>query len=219
VTARALVVDWGGVLTPSVGVALAAWARSEGLDPQVLRLAFTRMLGPDATGTLADPIQLLERGEADPAHVERVLADHLRVMTGSPVQADGMFARMFAFFTHASDMTALVWRAHEAGIATALLSNSWGDHYPETLWDGTFDVVVLSGQVGLRKPDPAIFLLTCDRLGVAPQDCVFVDDLAHNVAAAVQVGMVGVLHTDYATTEAELCVLLGHDVSSAGGVG
>ncbi len=217
-TARALVVDWGGVLTPSVGEVLSAWAAAEGLDPQALRQAFERLLGPRETRTHADPIHLLERGEVDPAQVEQVLAEHLRDTTGSPVRAEGMFARMFTFFTHAPDMTALVWRAHEAGIATALLSNSWGDHYPDSLWDGTFDVVVLSGQVGLRKPDPAIFLLTCERLGVEPGDCVFVDDLAHNVAAAVEVGMVGVLHTDYATTEAQLCVLLGHDVSAESGV-
>jgi epoxide hydrolase-like predicted phosphatase len=218
VTARALVVDWGGVLTPSVGEALAAWARSEGLEPQALQQAFRLLLGPGSTGTLADPIQLLERGEVDPSHVEDLLAEHLRSTTGSPVRAQGMFARMFAFFTHAPDMTALVWRAHEAGITTALLSNSWGDHYPESLWDGTFDVVVLSGQVGMRKPDPAIFLHTADLLGVAPSDCVFVDDLPHNVEAAVQVGMTGVVHTDYARTEAELCVLLGRDVSAEGGV-
>jgi epoxide hydrolase-like predicted phosphatase len=208
----ALVVDWGGVLTTGVPEALAAWARSEDLDVDTLRAAFGRWLGPQADMELANPIHLLERGELAPAEVEQMLAPLLRTTSGTPVPGAGLLSRMFAHFTHAPAMTALVWRARQAGIATALLSNSWGDHYPEHLWDGTFDQVVISGRVGMRKPDPEIFLHTADLLGVPPTACVFVDDVAHNVAAAVAVGMVGVLHTDYPTTAGELSVLFGRDL-------
>jgi epoxide hydrolase-like predicted phosphatase len=217
VTLRALVVDWGGVLTPSVGEALAAWGRSEGLEPELLRDAFGRLLGPSDAGS--DTIHLLERGEIDPAEVEGVLALHLEAVTGTPVRRDGMLARMFSHFTHAPDMTALVRRAHDAGIATALLSNSWGDHYPEQLWDGTFDVVVLSGQVGMRKPDPAIFHHTTQLLGLDARTCVFVDDLPHNVAAAARVGMVGVLHESYEATAEQLSSLFGRDLRGSPHVG
>jgi putative hydrolase of the HAD superfamily len=217
VTVRALVVDWGGVLTPSVGDALAAWGRSEGLDPALLRDAFGQLLGPTDAGS--DTIHLLERGEVDPAEVEGALAVHLQALTGAPVRRDGMLARMFTHFTHATDMTALVRRAHDAGIATALLSNSWGDHYPEQLWDGTFDVVVLSGQVGMRKPDPAIYHHTAQLLDLPPEACVFVDDLPHNVAAAVDVGMVGVLHETYEATAERLSTLFGRDLRAAPSVG
>jgi epoxide hydrolase-like predicted phosphatase len=217
VTLNALVVDWGGVLTPSIAEALAAWGRSEGLEPQLLREAFGRLLGPSEAG--AETIHLLERGEAEPGQVEAALALHLEEVTGAPVRRDGMLARMFAHFTHASDMTGLVRRAHDGGIATALLSNSWGDHYPEELWDGTFDVVVLSGQVGMRKPDPAIFHHTTELLGVAPQACVFVDDLPHNVAAAVEVGMVGVLHETYEATAQRLSALFDRDLRGSPHVG
>ncbi len=216
-TLRALVVDWGGVLTLSVGDALAAWGRSEGLEPQLLREAFGRLLGPSEAG--ADTIHLLERGEADPAEVEAALAVHLEEVTGEPVRRDGMLGRMFAHFTHATDMTGLVRRAHDAGIATALLSNSWGDHYPAELWDGTFDVVVLSGEVGMRKPDPTIFHHTTELLGLPAQACVFVDDLPHNVAAAVEVGMVGVLHENYEATAQRLSELFARDLHGAPHVG
>jgi len=102
------------------------------------------------------------------------------------------------------DMVGLIRRARASGLRTALLSNSWGDHYPDELWDGLFDQVVISGRVGLRKPDAEIFLHTAALLGLPPQDCVMVDDLARNVHGAVAVGMVGVLHRDYRQTLTEL---------------
>ena len=105
------------------------------------------------------------------------------------------------------DMLGLVRRARAAGVRTALLSNSWGDHYPEELWDGLFDAVVISGRVGMRKPDERIFRHAAGLLHLEPAECVMVDDLPHNVAGAVAAGMVGVLHTSYGATLAELEVL------------
>jgi putative hydrolase of the HAD superfamily len=82
-----------------------------------------------------------------------------------------------------------------------------------------FDTIVISGEVGMRKPEPRIYRHTCADLGLTPAECVFVDDLVHNVAAAVDVGMVGVHHTSYATTEAELSVLFDRDLSGHPDVG
>ena len=120
---------------------------------------------------------------------------------------------MFDEFEHAHDMNALVRRAREAGISTALLSNSWGDFYPRDLWEGMFDVVVISGEVGMRKPEPEIFHLTLEQMGREPADCVFVDDLAHNIAAAADLGITGVRHIDYERILAELQVLFDADLS------
>jgi epoxide hydrolase-like predicted phosphatase len=99
-----------------------------------------------------------------------------------------------------------------AGVRTALCSNSWGtDGYPRDDFGELFDVVVISGEVGLRKPDPAIYQLTAERLGLPPGECVFVDDLAANVRGAAASGMCGIHHTDTATTLTELTVLFeGH---------
>jgi len=69
--------------------------------------------------------------------------------------------------------------------------------------------VVISGEVGLRKPDPAIYALAAERLGLSAEEIVFVDDLGPNVRAAVAVGMVGVRHVEVGATVAELEVLLG----------
>jgi HAD superfamily hydrolase (TIGR01509 family) len=60
--------------------------------------------------------------------------------------------------------------------------------------DELFDAVVISGEVGLHKPQPAIFLLGAERIGVEPADCVFVDDLRENCAGAEAVGMTAILH-------------------------
>lgn len=209
-----LVVDWGGVLTCDVGEAVALWARTEQLDLTTVRSAFRRWLGPAETQReLVNPVHLLERGELETAQFEAYLARELTPADGHPIDPAGLLARMFSFFTHAPAMDALVWRAREAGIATALLSNSWGNSYPAHVWEGMFDVVVISGEVGMRKPEPGIYHHTCERLGLAPQRCVFVDDLPHNVAAAVETGMVGVHHTSYEQTASQLSALFGQDLT------
>ena len=97
-----------------------------------------------------------------------------------------------------------------AGFSTALLSNSWGcDEYPRADFPGLFDTVVLSGEVGMRKPEKEIFLHAAETLGLAPAECVFIDDMEANVAAAQACGMTGVLHTETATTARALQDLLG----------
>jgi HAD superfamily hydrolase (TIGR01509 family) len=118
-----------------------------------------------------------------------------------------MVERMFARFEHAHDMRGLVHRAHAGGLRTALLSNSWGNSYPREGWAEMFDAVVISGEVGMRKPEERIYRHTAELLDLQPAECVFVDDLPINVAAAAAVGMVGVHHTDYDRTAGELEIL------------
>ncbi|MGC0364896.1 FMN phosphatase YigB (HAD superfamily) [Rhodococcus sp. 27YEA15] len=122
-------------------------------------------------------------------------------------------------------MSSLVRRARCAGVATGIVSNDPGGRdagLVRDLGDGVLvDDVVLSGDVGMAKPDPDIYLLAATRLGVRPQDCVFVDDLIGNVAGAVAVGMIGVLHEDTETTIDEVSILLDLDEgpSTAGTAG
>jgi HAD superfamily hydrolase (TIGR01509 family) len=116
---------------------------------------------------------------------------------------------MFDQFEHAPAMSALVLRARRAGLRTGLLSNSWGNEYPREGWDEMFDAIVISGEVGMRKPEPEIFGHVLDLLGVSAADTVFVDDLAHNVEAAESLGLVGVHHTSYEGTATRLESLFG----------
>ncbi|MCI2422157.1 HAD-IA family hydrolase [Saccharopolyspora sp. K220] len=96
--------------------------------------------------------------------------------------------------------------ARRSGINTALVSNADALGDPEVM--GLFDTVVLSGAVGVAKPNAGIYLLTARRLGLEPRQCVFVDDLHRNVVGAVAAGMVGVHHRDVASTVTELVALL-----------
>jgi len=104
-------------------------------------------------------------------------------------------------------MLAAVGIARKHGLRTALLSNA--DRLGDDDVADLFDIVVLSGQVGFGKPDVRIYLLTAERLGLTPEQCVFVDDMVSNVRGAARAGMVGVHHRDVATTLAELNALFG----------
>ena len=210
---RGLVVDWGGVLTAGIGPSVRRWADRYGVDISAYFKAIGSWIGPEAElEAMVNPIHALERGEMEVPHFEELLAKELTRHTGVEHDATDLLQRMFEEFEHEHDMNALVRRARESGIRTALLSNSWGDFYPRDLWEGMFDVVVISGEVGMRKPEAGIFALTLDQLGLPAAECVFVDDLRHNIEAAVDLGMVGVLHQSYDQTLAELEALFGRDL-------
>ncbi len=209
-----LIIDWGGVLTTDINSSVRRWAERHAVDLSTYIDIMRTWLGPEGEReAMLNPIHALERGEIEVPHFEEVLAGELSRRTGMPVLAEGLLARMFDEFEHAHDMNALVRRARESGIRTALLSNSWGDFYPRDLWDGMFDVVVISGEVGMRKPDPAIFHLTLERMQMQAAECVFVDDLPHNITAAVDLGITGVRHVTYEETLTELEALFGVDLA------
>ncbi|MGH3386201.1 MAG: HAD family hydrolase [Nocardioidaceae bacterium] len=215
-----MVVDWGGVLTERLDLATLRWAEQEGIDVVAYLGAMRSWLDPAQSGTQRsdpqqpNPVHALERGELSQPEFERMLAERAAAH-GIHVVGEGLLQRMFATFDDAPAMSALVVRARAAGLRTALLSNSWGNDYQRDGWDDMFDEVVISGEVGLRKPELAIFTLVCRRLGVAPAECVFVDDQAHNVEAAAALGMTGVLHTSYDESAARLEALF--EVRLSGG--
>jgi putative hydrolase of the HAD superfamily len=196
---RALIVDFGGVLTTSIWPAFDAFCRAEGLPAGAVRELFKR--NPDALADLRE----LETGECEPSEFERRFAARLGV-----VRAEGLIDRLFAGLEPDERMADAVRAARAAGIATGLISNSWGTSiYDAKALDGLFDAQVISGAVGLHKPQPEIYLLACARLGVEPPEAVFVDDLRENCAGAEAVGMTAVLHRDTTRTLERLEGLLG----------
>ena len=211
---RGLIVDWGGVLTEQLDLASTGWAEAEGIDYQHYLDVLTAWIGPAyRLETRANPVHALERGEMTVPDFEHRLAAELRRYSRTEIRADGLLDRMFAHFERAHAMNALVHRAHADGLRTALLSNSWGNAYPRDGWQDMFDVVVISGEVGLRKPEPEIYELTCDRLGLQPTECVFVDDIPDNVEGARAVGITAIQHFSYEQTAAELERLFGRSLA------
>ncbi|MEV6273275.1 HAD family phosphatase [Kribbella sp. NPDC051936] len=210
---RGLLVDWGGVLTSGLEPALRRWAELDGFDFDSYLAAVMKWLPSESVTAELNPVHALERGQLAVPDFERKLASMLVRHDGTPVPAEGLIERMFAHFEHQPAMSALVRRANERGIRTALLSNSWGNTYPRDTWDGMFDDIVISGEVGLRKPEPEIFRLAAGRLGLEPAECVFVDDLQLNVDGALAVGMTAILHTEYDETRRALETLFGADLT------
>ena len=209
---RGLLVDYGGVLTNPLSEIMGGWLRADGIDPGRFAELNRRWLGPDAG---PNPIHDLETGRIDAAEFERRVADELledRGGTGDRAEAfrtAGLLTRMFSGMRVVPSMLDVVRAARAAGIRTGLLSNSWGLEYEREGWDMLFDAVVISGEVGMRKPEPAIYALAADRLALPPDQIVFVDDLSTNVRAAVQAGMIGVRHVEVEATVTELEILLG----------
>lgn len=207
---RALVVDWGGVLTEPLEGAIRAWAEVDGVNFDHYVGVMHEWLGSQQGALAADnPVAALERGEIEVPHFQEQLAARLTQVAGREVDPTGLLQRMFDRFEHAPAMSALVLRAKQAGLSTGLLSNSWGNEYPREGWDQMFDAVVISGEVGMRKPEPEIYLHVLRLLGVRPAETVFVDDLRLNVEAAEALGLVAVHHTSYDRTSTALERLFG----------
>jgi epoxide hydrolase-like predicted phosphatase len=207
---KGLIVDYGGVLTSALEHTMSAWAEADDIVIEDFSTAMKDWLGTSyGTEAKVNPIHALERGEIEIPHFEEQLAKRLRTRSGRPVEPEGLLTRMFAGFEHQPVMFEALRKARAAGIKTALLSNSWGMDYPRHGWDELFDATVISGEVGMRKPEPEIFVHTCGLLHLTPQQCVFVDDLKPNIRGAVEVGMVGVHHVDPEQTVTELEELFG----------
>jgi epoxide hydrolase-like predicted phosphatase len=199
---QGLIVDWGGVLTMPIHTAIGSWLKVTGVDRDHYGAVVNRWVAPP-DGEVS-PVHRLERGEIGVEEFEQLLSAAL-AQEGSPVEAQGLIGQMFADLAIYEDsMTSLVLRAHAAGVRTALLSNSWGNEYDRSDWHEMFDTVVISGEVGMRKPEREIFELALDRIGLPASECVFVDDVPHNIDAAVEAGLVGIVHRSFEETASEL---------------
>lgn len=194
---RGLLVDWGGVLTTNLLQCFNEFCTREGLEPQALAQALAA--DPEARRLLVD----FECGRTEERDFETALAAKL----GVPDQ--GLGDRLFAGLGPEPAMIEAVVAARRAGIRTGLLSNSWGRRYDRSRWEEMFDVTLISGELGMRKPDPRIYALAAERLGLPAEQIVFVDDLPHNLPPAEQAGMATVHHTDPRRTLARLEELLG----------
>jgi putative hydrolase of the HAD superfamily len=202
----ALIVDFGGVLTTPLQDAMVRFASDAGIELQdFVRVALGVYSGGDD-----DLVVGFETGRIPEDDFARAFAARIKEQTGRDVDPEGLVDRIFSGLELEEEMLTAVGAARTAGLKTALLSNSWGTRlYPRSRIDALFDAVLISGEVGLRKPDPAIFELALERVGVPGPRSVFVDDHPGHLAAAGASGMTTVLHRTPAATIAELEGLLG----------
>ena len=205
-TVKAVITDWGGVLTSPLNEAIGAWLAADRIDTaryKAVMRAWVKQAYDAATST--NPIHGLEDGSLPAEEFERMLAAELVTVDGAPVAAEGLIRRMFHAFHPVEPMYEALRAVRAAGVRTALLSNSWGNDYPREVFAELFDAVVISAEVGMRKPDERIYRHALERVGgPPPEQCVFIDDVRHNVEAARALGMHAVHHTSPDTTLEEL---------------
>ena len=204
-----MISDFGGVLTSPL---MQAFGRVQD-DLDVPVEAYGEAMAYDLARDGVHPLFALERGEITETEFIARLERGLAAVLGRDVHLHGFGARLMealepnqALFDHYATLR------RERGLRFALCTNNVREWEP--LWramlpiDDVFEVVVDSAFVGTRKPEPAIYALTLDRLGLPAQVCAFVDDLAVNVEGAREAGMHGVVYRDTAQAITELEALL-----------
>ena len=198
---KGLLVDFGGVLTTNVFDSFRRFCEDEGLDPAAIKRLFAE--DPQALAC----VRGLERG----ALTEEDFAERFgELLELEPERRAGLVEGMFGHIEPDEEMVDAVRRARAQGIRTGLISNSMGaGRYNRSTFPELFDGVVISGDEGMHKPEPAIYELGCERVGLAPEECVFVDDLRENCEGAETVGMTAVLHRGAERTLPRLEELLG----------
>lgn len=204
-TYRAVIFDLGGVVFPSPIDVFRAYEREQGLPERFLSEVV--LTDPDG-GAWAR----LERGELSVAEFcTEFEAECTRA--GQTIDASAVMNAVGEGFAPRPEMVAAITAIREHGLQTGALTNNWvADEPREGGLDsliGVFDVVVESAVEGVRKPDSRIYELACERLGVRPDESVFLDDLGVNLKAARALGMTTIKVADPAAALAELADVLG----------
>jgi epoxide hydrolase-like predicted phosphatase len=186
---RAVISDFGGVLTEPLTHAFEALNRIAGISMAALGTAMARL----AVGAGEHPLFELERGHLSVAEFLARLERELSAEVGRDVTLDDFGERYFENLRVNEEMLALMRDLRARGLRLAILTNNVREWEP--LWrpklpvDELFEVVVDSAFVGMRKPEPGIYELTLERLGLPAEECLFVDDVEVNCDAARAVGM------------------------------
>jgi putative hydrolase of the HAD superfamily len=186
-----LLIDFGGVLTTSVLESFEAFCRGEGLEPDAVLHCVSR----DAVGRRL--LVEIEEGRISSEDFQARLAARLSELGDRTIEPAGLLTRLNAGLRPEPALVAATEALRRAGVRTVLVSNSLGEEAYE--WcdlELLFDHVVLSAQVGVRKPSRRIFRHALERCGAAPERALMVDDLAQNLLGASRVGMQTYLHRD-----------------------
>jgi epoxide hydrolase-like predicted phosphatase len=186
---EAVISDFGGVLTSPLLGSFQAFQESSGIALEELGTAMAALAARRGVNPLFD----LETARLTEAEFLSTLGTQLTEQLGRSVQLDGFGESYFAHLTPNEPMINYMRDLRERGYKLAICTNNVREW--ERLWramlpvDEIFDVVVDSAFVGTRKPDPQIYELTLERLGVEAGEALFIDDIEINCAAARELGM------------------------------
>jgi putative hydrolase of the HAD superfamily len=203
-TIRAVIFDLGGVVLGSPPHAFRAYEAERGIEINFLNRMVMR-------NGRAGAWARLERGELDmasfmPAFDAEALADGVTISTLE------LMERVALASMPRESMVNAVRKIREHGYRTAALTNNWkaeDQDHKMSLLRSEFDVFVESAIEGVRKPDPRIYAIACERLGVQPSEAIFLDDLGPNLKPARAMGMHTIKVDEPEPAIAELERLLG----------
>ncbi len=201
---RAVVCDFGGVLTSPLAGSFQAFSDHSGIPLAALGTALAAIGARDGV----NPLHELECGRVGEPRFMADLAAEIAAQLGREIAMDDFAERYFAGLSPNRPMIELMASLRDEGHRMALLTNNVREW--ESRWramapiDEIFELVVDSAFVGMRKPDPEIYELTLARLGLPPEDCLFVDDVEENCVAARAAGMAAVVFRDTAQAIAEI---------------
>jgi len=205
---RAIVCDFGGVLTTPLLNAFAAFQDDVGISPESLGRAMRE--GLDEGEEL--PLFRLERGEITEDEFLDRLSDGLESILGHRPHLHHFRHVFFKALDPNEPMIALMRELKASGLKMAMLTNNVREWEP--LWrsmlpvDEIFEEIVDSAFVGCRKPEPQIYELTLERIGMPAEACLFIDDLQPNIEGAKAAGMRAVHFRDNAQAIEEIERLL-----------
>jgi putative hydrolase of the HAD superfamily len=207
---KAVWTDFGGVLTPPLAVTFNAFCSKTGLDPAPLMAATMKVTARYGTDDIMLPLDTpLVSEEEWLAQVRQVLLDD----HGVTAEIDNFASVWFGDRPANAGWLERLRALREEGLFVGLISNmppAW-DQYWRRMVDpvGLFDEVLLSFEVGVRKPDRRMFDLAVERTGIAAEHSVFVDDLARNCEGARAAGWKAIHFTDTESALERLAALLG----------
>jgi putative hydrolase of the HAD superfamily len=186
---EAIISDFGGVLTSPLLDSFAAFQNSSGISLEQLGMAMAAIAARDG----ANPLFELETGRISEKSFLQTLGEELTDRLGHPVELHGFGERYFDNLQPNERMIEYMRELRGRGYRMAICTNNVREWEP--LWraklpvDEVFDVVVDSGFVGTRKPEPRIYEITLERLGIAAPAALLVDDIEVNCAAARELGL------------------------------
>jgi len=187
---EAIVSDFGGVLTTPLLDAFLGLQEQRGIPLEAFGAALVRAAADDRG---LNPLFELETGRLSEAAFVAKLGAALQTELGRDVDLARFGETFFEHLRPNNEMFAFMRTLHERGYRMAILTNNVREWEP--LWrsmlpiDELFELVVDSGFEGVRKPDARIYEVTLDRLGVAPEAALFIDDTEVNCDAARELGM------------------------------
>ncbi len=216
---RAVICDFGGVLTSPLLGAFAAFQDDTGITLSQLGAA---MGAGAAELDGAHPLFELECGRISEERFLDLLRDGLESELGHRPKLHRFKETYFETLIPNEEMIALMAELAGTELRMAMLTNNVREWEP--LWraklpvDEIFETIVDSAFVGMRKPDREIYELTLARLeGIEASECLFVDDTPVNCEAAAELGIVAVHFRDNAQAIPEICAHVGRTANRLGG--